>query len=257
VRFVLVHGAHHGAWCWDRLIPELEALGHAGLPVELPGGGRRANEVASLDSWRDAIAEVLQDDDVLVGHSVGGWAVTVAANAVPDMLRHVVYFAGGLPFEGHSIAECIAGLDSKEISQVHAAVSNADGDSHIEYSDDGSTMRIANFEAAREYFFHDCTPEDAAWAFERLTPQQTAPILEPISVPRFWAADLPRSFILCLQDRTQPRWLADQTAARLGVEPLAIDSSHSPFLSQPRKLAELFVAAVGTTPVGPLRQGGD
>jgi hypothetical protein len=49
---------------------------------------------------------------------------------------------------------------------------------------------------------------------------------------RFWEADLPRSFIVCLQDRSQPRWLADFTAKRLGVQALTIDTSHSPFLSR-------------------------
>ncbi len=70
----------------------------------------------------------------------------------------------------------------------------------------------------------------------------------PVSVPRFWAADLPRSYILCLQDRSKPRWLSDVVINRLGVEPLTIDSSHSPFLSRPAELAELLVAATTTKP---------
>ena len=27
--FVLIHGGFHGGWCWDYLIPELEARGHS------------------------------------------------------------------------------------------------------------------------------------------------------------------------------------------------------------------------------------
>jgi hypothetical protein len=27
VKLVLVHGSYHGAWCWERLTPELEKLG--------------------------------------------------------------------------------------------------------------------------------------------------------------------------------------------------------------------------------------
>ena len=46
-----------------------------------------------------------------------------------------------------------------------------------------------------------------------------------------------------------PRWLADTVAERLGVEPLTIDASHSPFLSRPAELAELLVQATTTTPV--------
>ena len=34
--FGLVHGAFHGSWCWERLTPELERLGHRVLTVDLP-----------------------------------------------------------------------------------------------------------------------------------------------------------------------------------------------------------------------------
>ena len=34
--FGLVHGAGHGAWCWERLIPALAALGHRAWAMDLP-----------------------------------------------------------------------------------------------------------------------------------------------------------------------------------------------------------------------------
>jgi len=49
-----------------------------------------------------------------------------------------------------------------------------------------------------------------------------------------------------------PQWLADTVTRRLGVEQLTIDTSHSPFLSRPRELAELLMHATRTTPTGPL-----
>ena len=49
-----------------------------------------------------------------------------------------------------------------------------------------------------------------------------------------------------------PREMSRDVIRRMGVEPLTIDSSHSPFLSRPRELAEVIVKAVGTEPVGPL-----
>ena len=42
MRFVLVHGASHGAWCWDLLVPELNRLGHEAVAPDLPGHGTRA-----------------------------------------------------------------------------------------------------------------------------------------------------------------------------------------------------------------------
>jgi pimeloyl-ACP methyl ester carboxylesterase len=127
---------------------------------------------------------------------------------------------------------------------------------HLRFNNDGS-MEIADAEGAKALFYHDCDDETVRWAFERLTPEIAGDTeTTPISVPRFWAADLPRSFIVCLQDRAQPRWLADVTARRLGVEPLAIDASHSPFLSRPAELAQLLVEATTTKPVAPLRPNG-
>jgi hypothetical protein len=41
----------------------------------------------------------------------------------------------------------------------------------------------------------------------------------------------------------------------MGVEPLLIDTSHSPFFSQPAEFAQLLVRAVDTTPIGPLTPG--
>jgi hypothetical protein len=126
---------------------------------------------------------------------------------------------------------------------------------HLRINDDGS-MAFADFEGAREFFYHDCDEATARWAFDHLTPEIVGDTATtPISVPKFWAADLPRSFIVCLQDRSQPRWLADVTARRLGVDPLTIDTSHSPFLSRPRELAELLVHATTTSPIGPMNPG--
>ena len=34
--FGLVHGAGHGAWCWERLVPILETLGHRAFAMDLP-----------------------------------------------------------------------------------------------------------------------------------------------------------------------------------------------------------------------------
>ena len=43
MRFVLVHGTSFGAWCWDRVIPELERLGHTAIAVDLPGHGEKTH----------------------------------------------------------------------------------------------------------------------------------------------------------------------------------------------------------------------
>jgi len=44
MRFVLVHGGFHGAWCWERTIEELGRIGHDATAVDLPGHGERQGE---------------------------------------------------------------------------------------------------------------------------------------------------------------------------------------------------------------------
>ena len=249
MRFVFVHGGFHAAWCWSRTIPVLRKLGHEAIAVDLPGHGSRLDEESTLANRREAITSVLLPGDVLVGHSGGGFDATLAADAAPDLVSHIVYLAAALPREGRTYPEAMA-MRNSEDGEFDADIGKMLG--YLHFSDDGA-MTFANFEGAREYFYHDCDEASARWAFERLGPERGGDTsVTPVSIPRFWAADLPRSFILCLQDHSMPRWRADTVAKRLGVEQLTIDTSHSPFLSRPRELAELLIHATTTTPVGPL-----
>ena len=68
--FGLVHGAGLGAWCWERLIPILERLGHRVFAMDLPCEDRAAGAVRYAEVVDRAIPPA--DDLVLVGHSLGG-----------------------------------------------------------------------------------------------------------------------------------------------------------------------------------------
>jgi pimeloyl-ACP methyl ester carboxylesterase len=251
MRFVLVHGGFHGAWCWSRTAAELRRLGHDAVAVDLPGHGERRGETAptTFAGRREAIVSVLEPGDVLVGHSGGGFDITMAADAAPQLVGHLTYLAAGLPREGRTWPEAMAMRADGTMGDFDVAGMLG----HLEVTDDGA-MRVATPEGARELFYHDCDDATVRWAFARLCPERAGETsTEPVSIPGFWAADLPRSYIRCLQDRAKPAWLSDLVADRLGVAPLTVDASHSPFLSRPAELAELLVAAAATTPVGALR----
>jgi pimeloyl-ACP methyl ester carboxylesterase len=249
MRFVLVHGGFHGAWCWQRTIAALNRLGHDAVAIDIPGHGERVHEESTLANRREAIVDVLEPGDVLVGHSGGGFDITLAADAATDRVAHVIYLAAALPREGRTYPEAMA-MRNSEDGSFDADVGEML--SYLNFDEEGS-MRFATFEGAWKYFYHDCDEKTARWAFERLCPERFGDTtVTPVSVPRFWAADLPRSYIRCLQDRSKPRWLSDVVATRLGVEPLTIDASHSPFLSRPVELAGLLLYATTTTPVSPL-----
>ncbi len=71
VTFGLVHGAYHGSWCWQKLIPELEQRGHrvlaVDLPCEDPHAGAAEYAAASVRAFGDAGADL-----VVVGHPWAG-----------------------------------------------------------------------------------------------------------------------------------------------------------------------------------------
>lgn len=241
MRFVLVHGGFHGAWCWDKLIPEFARRGHQAIAVDCPGHGNRATEEATLAGYRDAVVDVIEPGDVVVGHSMGGFTTTVAVDAAIERVSHVVYLAAGLPIEGQPM-------------NAAGARSASHDNPMTEVSDDGRKLRLKSKDLAAAFFFNDCSPEVVDWAWQHLTPQPLAPLAEPISVPRFWAASPPRSLILCRQDRATGAGEAGaiRTAQRLGVEPLWLDSSHSPFLSQPAQCAETILASLQRPGLGPI-----
>ena len=253
MRFVLIHGGFHGAWCWQRVVPHLSALGHEAIAIDLPGHGERRRERSLLSDRRDAIVEVLQDRDVLVGHSGGGFDITLATDAQPHKVAHLIYVAAGLPIEGRPLLEATGGASSegnnREIRRLNETISPS-----VLRANDQGRMEWVDRDAAHQLFYHDCDDATVDWAFARFSPAPPEILTEPVSLPQFWSADLPRSYILCLQDRALPFATAMRFAGRLGVVPQVIDSSHSPFFCRPAELARLLVSATATQPVAPLQR---
>ena len=92
-RFVLVHGAFHGAWCWRKTVAELEKRGHQAQAIDLPGQGDDATPLpnVTLDSMAGRIVATLERSPgraVLVGHSFGGMAISAAAERLRNALKH-------------------------------------------------------------------------------------------------------------------------------------------------------------------------
>jgi pimeloyl-ACP methyl ester carboxylesterase len=256
MRFVLIHGGFHGAWCWEKVIPELKALGHEAIAIDLPGHASRRDEVVTLATRTQAIVQVLQPGDVLVGHSGGGYDITLAADAAPEKVGHLIYLAAALPIEGRPLIEASGGRPASDVDEGGKTQLMSDETGMMRFirlTPEGS-MECCDFEATRDFFYHDCTEADARWAFDQLTPAPVGFIQETVHLPNFWRADLPRSYIVCSQDRAAPLSISDTVTRRLGVEALEIDASHSPFLSKPRETAGLFVAATARKTTGPLLQ---
>ena len=105
--FVLVHGAWFGGWCWQKVIPLLEAAGHEVYAPTLTGLAERASELSpevGLDTHIQDIVGLLEEKNLhgvmLVGHSYGGMVITGVVDQVPERIAHVVYLDTFVPRDG-------------------------------------------------------------------------------------------------------------------------------------------------------------
>ena len=71
---LLIHGAAHGAWCWHRVIPALERLGHTARAIDLPGNGDDPTPAApvTLDLYAGAILTAPRGVGTLISMLVAG-----------------------------------------------------------------------------------------------------------------------------------------------------------------------------------------
>src|SRR6185503_14707159 len=85
VAFVLVPGAGGRAWDWHLLVPDLEAMGHEAIAVDLPA----ADDRAGLPEYVETVVRAIGDRKpvVLVAHSFGGFTAPLVCKRVPiDLL---------------------------------------------------------------------------------------------------------------------------------------------------------------------------
>jgi pimeloyl-ACP methyl ester carboxylesterase len=234
MRFVLVHGAWHGGWCWEPVIAELEAAGHSVQAPDLPGSGEdpTALEDVTLDAYARRICEVLgaeEEPAVLVGHSMGGIAVTQAAERCPERIASLVYVAAFLPGDGQTLVD-LAGLPEGAGDKVQPNMVVAGEPAAITLSD----------EAAREAFYGLCDKEQTAWALERLRPQALAPFVTPVTLDGA-SAGLSRAYVLCTEDQAIPAPLQRRMSSERATGPVVeLETDHSPFLSRTSELVALL-----------------
>ena len=231
--FVLVHGAWHGGWCWDRLVPELERRGHSAVAVDLPTT-RDAGDTGLAAGAQLVGAAVPDRDTVLVGHSMGALLLPVVA-AQRDV-RHLVFLNAFVTAPGESMNEVV---DREGDVFAPGWPERARRQERL-----GGGASAWPPDAAIDAFFHDCTPEDGTWAAARLRPQSWAALADRCPVDAW--PDVPSTYVLSRDDRVvNPAWSRRVAREVLAVEPVELDGGHSPFLSQPAALAAVLAELAG------------
>ncbi|QHT70843.1 alpha/beta hydrolase [Rhodocytophaga rosea] len=237
--YLLIHGAWHGAWCWNKVIPLLQAKGHKAIAIDLPGHGQDTQPLPdiTLEDYVQAVVKTATDQQgqiILVGHSMAGIVISQAAEKLgPQKVQALLYLDAFLPRNGDSL-----------FALVEATLQRLTSDSrrphlveNIIISHDHKTNWV-NREMAAQIFCHDCLEEDKAFALSRLSKEPIAPLATPLHLTDQVYGVIPKYYILCTESQDMDKTFLSTHVPCQQVYTLS--SSHSPFFSMPEKLVEIF-----------------
>ena len=235
--FVLVHGASHGSWCWDKVVPLLAAQGHESVAVDLPGNTYGEFDIppaqVTLESYAQHVCDLLDElpeSVVLVGHSLGGLTISQTAEYRPDKIKSLVYLTA-LLFENGQAMKPVASREPEVVRE------GLERDSWT-VSSDLSTISF-NEDSVRDRFYNDCSDDDFAWAQTMLVPQPSGPLMDPMKTTAENYGRVPKVYIECEIDGAL--WLPYQREMQANVpcdRTITMNTGHSPFLSAPKELAD-------------------
>jgi pimeloyl-ACP methyl ester carboxylesterase len=228
--FVLVQGAWHGAWCWQRVLPGLWRAGHRAFPVSLTGVGERSHLLAPTVTLDTHIADVLAviaaeelRGAVLVGHSYAGMVVTGVADRLPDAgtLSRLVYLDASVPRPGESW------------SSAHSPETQAQRRKAI-----AEHGRLAPADPA----LFGLAGADHAWVARHLTPQPGGVYDAPLAFDPARVARWPRTFVDCTTPALGTIATSRERArSEPGWQVVEIPTGHDPMVSAPQALLEVLL----------------
>ncbi|GMJ00650.1 ARABIDOPSIS THALIANA METHYL ESTERASE 10, methyl esterase 10 [Hibiscus trionum] len=133
--FVLVHGSCHGAWSWYKLVPLLKSGGHNVTAIDLAGSGvdpQQVNTLRSISDYMKPLREfmgLLPDEErvVLVGHSLGGLAISQAMERFPHKISAAVFVTAAMPGPTLDVSILIQKALSDQDSQMDNRYTYDDG----------------------------------------------------------------------------------------------------------------------------------
>ncbi|MEV4313560.1 alpha/beta fold hydrolase [Actinocrispum sp. NPDC049592] len=267
---LFVHGFWHGSWCWSEVMMHTATAGRPSVAVDMAGHGLRSRlpehplrgDAVAAEPSRVADVNLDQAGELLVSqikevgrggpvtvvaHSMGGTVLTRAAQLAPDLVAHAVYLAAFMPASDIPAAAYIA-MPENEGELVVPSL-RADPAVIGALRLDVTSEDPVYHQQLRDAFLGDVDPAVADAAIRLMTPDAPAGIAGGATTLTSdgWGS-VPRTYVICTQDMairppTQRRFIADADAAfpENPTSVVTLDSSHSPFLSMPRQVADIVL----------------
>jgi pimeloyl-ACP methyl ester carboxylesterase len=278
--FVLIHGAWHGAWCYEKVAAVLKLQGYPVVTRDLPGHGLLAkfptsyfnrplplpgdfntepSPVASvsLDDYVQQVTNIVDElakqgsKVILVGHSIAGIILNAVGEKLgPELIQRLVYLTAFMPVSNSPITEILtrASQADSKVPPLLLADPAQVGALRIDFH----SVAPAYLSLVKAAFYADISESDFRAIANLLTPDAPAqPFNALVELTRTRWGRIPRTFIQCTQDyairpATQAQMIADIDAFTPGnpTQVLSLNSSHSPFSSQPEALVNALIRLV-------------
>jgi pimeloyl-ACP methyl ester carboxylesterase len=230
--FVLLHGAWHGGWVWQRVAPLLRASGHDVYAPTLTGVSDRAHLLSPSVGLSTHVQDVVAlieaydlNEVVLVGHSYAGQVVTAVADRVPDRLSRRVYLDAFVGDDGDAAIDL---LPEKIAGHYRESVTGPGFGWLI-------PVRSLTVLGVSE-------DADLAWLGPRLTPHPWLTYTEPL---RLAGSDdsVPAAFVECTDWMRVFQPHAERAAAR-GWPVHHLATGHEAMVTAPKELADLLLGSL-------------
>ena len=236
--FVLVHGAWHGGWCWQKVTPFLEAAGNEVYAPTLTGLAERGPELSpdvGLDTHIQDVVCLLEEknlhDVILVGHSYGGMVITGVVDQAPERIAHLVYLDTFVPRDGESMVDV-----SPIVIHLLRRQAQAGGDGWR--IDSRGTYGVT-------------TEPDRSWVLSKVTPQPLKTLEQPLHLkdPAI-VSKKPRTHIDCTGSSlffSLMRHILGRRALpprEAGWRLRQLPAGHDAMITMPRELAGLLLEVV-------------
>jgi len=231
--YVLLHGAWHGSWCWNKVIPLLRTKGDTVITPDIPWtfDNLYPNRSIDMNLFAAQLCELIVDLNVqviLVGHSMAGLLSSIIISKIPDHISSAFYICGFIPAHG----QCINDLES--------IMSNSTIASNM-FLDQKKRSMIVPDTCIKEGFFHDCNEIDYNFVKQRIKPQLVSTFLHTMDIDYSKLTDTRKIYIECKDDKAVPILAQREMQKNTNIDQtLSLPCGHSPFFSLPEKLVQLL-----------------
>lgn len=231
--FVLVHGAWHGGWCWDRVAPLLRTAGHTVHAPTLTGLSERAHllsPMVGLDTHVEDVVRAIDvlglTDVVLVGHSYAGQVITAVTDRRPDVVAKRIYLDAFVGEDGENAVSLLPESVAHHWSEAAAGPGF------------GWLVPVRKLEVLGVTL-----QADIDWLTPRLTPHPWKTYTDPLRLSGA-VERVPAAFIECVDWMRVFQAQADRARAK-GWPVVDLATGHEAMVTAPKELAGVLDTLIG------------